>query len=170
MNGPADAVVREGRERDLEQLTVIYNHYVVNTPVSFDLEPYTVDRHREWFGHYNHTGAHRLLVAVDGSAVLGYTTSSPFHTRPAYASTVESSVYCESTAVGRGIGTLLYDHLFAALAGEHLHRVMAGIALPNDASCRLHQRFGFTEVGVEHEVGYKFDQYWDVLLLERPID
>ena len=93
--------------------------------------------------------------------MLGYATSSPFHPKAAYATTVETSVYCDAAAVGRGIGSLLYEHLFDALEGEDVHRAIAGIALPNDGSRRVHRRFGFTEIGVEHEVGRKFGQFWD---------
>jgi phosphinothricin acetyltransferase len=162
-------VVRDGQDVDLEQLTAIYNHYVVTTHVTFDLEPFTVEGRRDWFRHYGPEGPHRLLVATDGIRVLGYATSSPFRTKAAYDTTVETSVYCEPTAVGRGIGSLLYERLFASLAAEDLHRAIAGIALPNEASVRLHRRFGFREIGVEHEVGRKFEKYWDVLLLEREL-
>jgi phosphinothricin acetyltransferase len=166
----ASLIVRYGEESDLEQLTAIYNHYVTTTHITFDLQPFTAERRRhDWFCHHSPVGPHRLLVAADGPRVLGYATSSPFRVKPAYATSVETSVYCEPAAVGGGIGGLLYDHLFTVLAGEDLHRAIAGIALPNEASLRLHRRFGFTEIGVEHEVGRKFDRFWDVLLLEKNI-
>jgi phosphinothricin acetyltransferase len=173
MSGVADIRspdVRNGEEGDIEQLTAIYNHYVATTHVTFDLEPFTAQQRRDnWFHHYGQEGPHRLLVAVEGGNVLGYATSSPFRAKPAYVTTVETSVYCEPGAVGRGIGGVLYDHLFAAIADEDLHRAIAGIALPNDGSIRLHRRFGFTDIGVEHEVGRKFDRYWDVLMLEKAL-
>ncbi|MFF1694643.1 GNAT family N-acetyltransferase [Streptomyces sp. NPDC058257] len=101
--------------------------------------------------------------------ILGYATSSPFRTKPAYATSVEVSVYCAPDAAGRGIGTLLYKTLFEALEGEDLHRAYAGIAQPNDASGRLHERFGFRHVGTYREVGRKFGRYWDVAWYERPL-
>ena len=94
--------------------------------------------------------------------VLGYTSSSPFHPRHAYDTTVETTILCAPEAVGRRIGRVLYDALFAALRGEDVHLVLALITLPNDASCALHERFGFTRATVLREVGRKFGQYWDV--------
>jgi phosphinothricin acetyltransferase len=149
-------------------LTDIYNHYVVNSHVTFDLEPYTVEARRQWFGHYG-SGRHRLLVAVDGAGVLGYATSGPFRDKAAYATSVETTVYCHPEAVGRGVGAALYDALFPVLSSEDVHRAYAGVALPNDPSLSLHRRFGFTEVGTFREVGRKFGRWWDVTWLERPV-
>lgn len=79
------------------------------------------------------------------------------------------SVYCAPEAAGRGIGTLLYTSLFEALDGEDLHRAYAGIALPNEASARLHTRFGFRHVGTYEQVGRKFGKYWDVAWYEKKL-
>jgi phosphinothricin acetyltransferase len=78
-------------------------------------------------------------------------------------------VYCAPEAVGRGAGSALYEALFSELSTEDAHRAFAGVALPNDASLTLHQRFGFTEIGTFREVGRKFDKWWDVTWLERPL-
>ncbi|MFM9755288.1 N-acetyltransferase family protein, partial [Streptomyces turgidiscabies] len=84
--------------------------------------------------------------------ILGYATSSPFRAKQAYATSVEVTVYLRPDAGGRGVGTLLYEALFEALSGEDLHRAYAGIAQPNEASVRLHERFGFRHVGTYREV------------------
>jgi phosphinothricin acetyltransferase len=162
--------VRAAVESDLARLTEIYNHYVVNTHVTFDVEPFSVDDRCSWFHHYATHGRHRLLVAVaDDSVVAGYATSSPYRPKPAYLTSVETSVYLAPESVGRGLGTLLYARLFEELAGEDVHRALAGIALPNDASIALHQRFGFRRVARFTEQGRKFDRYWDVDWFERPV-
>jgi phosphinothricin acetyltransferase len=142
---------------------------VGNSHVTFDVEPFTVEGRREWFSHYTSDGPHRLLVAVDGRAVLGYASSGPFRGRPAYRTSVETSVYCRPEATGRGIGTQLYERLFEAIAGLGLHRAYAGITVPNEPSLALHRRFGFREIGTFGEVGHKFDRYWDVLWLEKSL-
>ena len=163
-------VVRDAVEADVPELTAIYNHYIATSPATFDIEPFSVEqRERDWFPQYSATGRYRLLVATDGSRVLGYATSSPFQSRAAYETTVATAIYCAPDNLGRGAGSLLYGALFRAIAGENLHRAMAGITLPNEASVRLHHKFGFTDIGIEHEVGRKFDRYWDVLILERPL-
>jgi phosphinothricin acetyltransferase len=151
------------------RLTEIYNHYVLHTAASFEVEPWTVEARREWFGHYATTGPYRLLVAERDGVVLGFATSSILRDRAAYSRSVETSVYCHPSATGRGLGTALYTALFAVLAGEDLHRAFAGVALPNDASESLHRRLGFREVGTWTHVGRKFGQWWDVRWYERPL-
>ena len=171
MGGGNSISVRDPVERDLEALTAIYNHYVRTTAITFDTEEWSVARRKtEWFDHYGATGPHRLLVAADEhDDPLGYATSGSFRPKGAYSTTVAVSIYCAPDAIGHGIGTTLYAALFDAIKDDDLHRAMAGITLPNDASVALHRRFGFTDIGVEHEVGRKFGRYWDVLLMERPL-
>ena len=169
MSPPAVAI-RPGRADDLAALTAIYNHYVEHTHVTFDLEPFTVELRREWFDHYADGGRHRLLVAVEGDEVLGYATSGRFRDKPAYAPSVETTVYCHPDMLGRGVGSALYAGLFDVLRHADVHRAYAGVALPNDASLALHERFGFRAIGTFHEVGRKFGKWWDVTWLERPVD
>ena len=160
--------MRDGRAEDIEQLTAIYNHYVVTTAITFDVEPFTVEtRRRDWFSTFRTDGPHRLLVAAHGRTVLGYACSAPFRPKAAYARSITTSVYCDPAFVGRGLGSMLYAALLGAIEREEVHRVLTGVTLPNDASVRLHERFGFEPIGIEHEVGWKFDRYWDVLRLER---
>jgi phosphinothricin acetyltransferase len=161
--------VRAAVAGDLPALTDIYNHYVVNTTITFDLHPFTPETRRVWFDEHSDAGRHRLLVAADGGALVGYATSSRWRPKPAYETTVETSVYCRADAVGRGIGTALYAALFEALLAEDIHRIVAGVGLPNPGSIALHERFGFRPVGVFRGVGRKFDRYWDVAWFERPL-
>lgn len=164
-----DVQVRAGGEEDLTALTDIYNHYIRETPITFDVSPLTPDERRPWLLSHPEDGPHRLLVAqpADGGRVLGYATSSPFRPKAAYATSVETSIYLAPGTGGRGIGTLLYAALFEALAGEDLHRAYAGVTLPNEASIRIHKRFGFEQIGVYEEVGRKFGAYHDVAWLEK---
>jgi phosphinothricin acetyltransferase len=163
-------IVRPAVVEDVATLTRIYNHYVTETVVSFEVEPWTVDRRlTEWFSHYAPSGPHRLLVVEEDGQVLGYATSSPFRSRAAYATSVETSVYLAPDAGGRGLGTKLYRGLFTALEGLDLHRAYGGVALPNDASVALHRKLGFEPLGVYTEVGRKFGKYWDVAWFERPL-
>lgn len=155
---------------DLPALTDIYNHYILHTPITFDVKPYTVEQRRPWFDEHASSGRHRLLVAIDDAgSIAGYATTSRWRPKAAYETTVESSVYCRHDVRGRGIGRLLYQSLFAAIAAEDVHMIVAGATLPNDASVALHERMGFTRVGVFTEVGCKFDRFWDVAWFQRPM-
>jgi phosphinothricin acetyltransferase len=165
--GLGSLIVRRGRLADLPRLHEIYNHYMSTSPVTFDLKPSSLEERRAWFARFASTGTHRLLVAEERGAVLGYAGSHQFRARKAYDTTVETTVYCAPEATGRGIGGALYKALFDALRGEDLRMAVAGITLPNDASVALHERFGFTRTGVFHEIGRKFDRYWDVAWYEK---
>lgn len=163
-------LVRPAVLDDLPALTAIYNHYIVNSTITFDLRPFEPEERRGWFDDHASSGRHRLLVAAAaGGAVLGYTTTSRWRPKAAYDTTVESSVYCHPDAIRRGIGTKLYAALFDAIAEEDVHRVVAGVGQPNPASVALHERFGFRQVGVFSSVGRKFGKYWDVAWFERPL-
>ena len=161
--------VRHASEQDLAQLNDIYNRYVIETHFTFDIEPMTLDSRRAWFEHYDTTGRHRVVVGLSDSSVVGYACSSRWRPKPAYETSVETSIYVAPDAVGRGIGTRLYEELFKQLQGEDVHRAYAGIALPNQASIALHERFGFKRVAHFTEQGRKFDRYWDVGFYEKPL-
>ena len=165
---PAFAI-RPARADDLPRLTEIYNYYIINTPITFDIDPITVEDRRPWFAQFAETGPHRLLVAEDASGVIGYAGSHQFRVKKAYDTSVETTIYCAPEATGRGIGSALYTALFDALRNEDLHMAVAGITLPNAASVALHERFGFVQAGLMHAIGRKFDQYWDVGWYERPM-
>ena len=163
-------IIRPAILADLPALTDIYNHYVTSTAITFDLRPFTPAERRGWFEDHAPSGRHRLLVAVDArGACLGYASTSRWRPKAAYETTVEASVYCAADAVGKGCGSALYRALFEAIADEDVHAIVAGVSLPNPASLRLHERFGFRPVGVFHHVGRKFGKYWDVAWFERPL-
>jgi len=161
-------VIRPATAGDLEAINDIYNHYVVESHVTFDDEPMPMEVRREWFTHYAETGRHRILVAVgDGGGVIGYASSSRFRPKPGYLTSVETSVYLQPDAVGLGTGTRLYETLFRALEEEDVHRAYAGIALPNPESIGLHEKFGFKRAAHFTEQGRKFGRYWDVDWFEK---
>lgn len=163
--------VRAGAEPDLPRLTEIYNGYVRDTPITFDIEEWSVDRRREnWFAHYTERGRHQLLVAEMNGQVCGYATSSTFRPKEAYDTTVEATIYLDPEVKGRGIGRALYTRLFERLRTEDVRRALAGVTLPNPASIAIHERFGFTQVAHFTECGRKFDRYWDVIWLEKKME
>lgn len=167
----ADITIRPATRADLPRLTEIYNHYVINTPITFDLKPCTVEERAHWFAEHNDGARYRMFVAQDDrekGRVIGFAGSGRFRDRAAYDTTVETTIYCAPEATGRGVGTMMYRVLLDVLKDQDINRITAGITMPNDASIRLHERFGFTRVGVFTETGRKFDRYWDVCWMERP--
>ena len=156
--------IRRAERSDLPALLAIYNHYVCETPATFDIEPRTV-----WFNAFAATGRYQCFVAVKDGEPVGYASSNRYKDRAAYDPTVASSVYLAPSARGQGLGRRLYAALFDAMAQEDVHRIAAGITLPNEASVRLHRSFGFEPVGVYREIGRKFDRFWDVATYLKPL-
>lgn len=170
MNGMDSLIIRPATSRDLPQLTQIYAHYVDTSPVTFDLVAPTAEQRKPWFESFDSTSPYRLLVAAEGEHILGYANSSRLRVKPAYSQSVETTVYLAESAGGRGVGTKLYGELLEQLVAlPSLHRAFGGIVVPNDASVRLHEKLGFTHLGTFHEVGFKFDRYWDVAWFERSL-
>jgi phosphinothricin acetyltransferase len=162
-------LIRPLEDGDLPALTDIYNHYVRETPITFDIEPRSLDQRRQWAAGFASLGRYRCFIALKDGAPAGWASSHRYNERAAYDTTVLSSVYLAPPACGQGLGRQLYAALFEALAAEDIHRVFVGITLPNEASVRLHLGFGFEPVGIYREVGRKFGRFWDVATYLKPL-
>ena len=151
---------------DAESIAAIYNVEVVESTATFDLEPRSVAKQREWL--LRRSGAHVVLVAEDqvGDGVIGFASLSPYKDRPAYSTTVESSVYVHRDARGRGVAKALMTELLETARTHGFHAVIARIADSQSASLTLHEKVGFTQVGVEREVGRKFGRWLDVAIMQ----
>jgi len=162
--------IRRIQPGDLPALLDIYNHYVRETAITFDLEPRTLEQRRAWLDGFAATGRHQCFVAVKDGRPIGWASSGRFRERAAYDTTVETSVYLAPGETGQGLGQRLYQTLFDALASEDIHRAYGGVTQPNDASDRLHARMGFVRAGVLDAVGRKFGRFWDVAVWLRPFN
>lgn len=152
---------------DAASIAEIYRPVVEDTMISFEeIPPDAAEMAKRITST---TASYPWLVASNGDRVLGYAYAGRHRERAGYRYSVDVSVYVAQDARGRNIGTMLYTKLFDVLEHGGFHRAFAGIALPNDASVALHRRFGFREVGVYHEVGYKFGRWLDVLWCERGV-
>ncbi len=155
-------IIRTAQLEDLPRITEIYNYYILNTAYTFDLSTFEPHERERWFNKYAESGPHRLIVATDGGRIVGYASSGLFREKPAYHTSVEVTVYVCHKHGTRGIGSMLYQHLFSVLEREDVNRAYAGITQPNTASVKLHEKFGFKSVAIFSDVGRKFDRYWNV--------
>ena len=151
---------------DAEAIRSIYNYEVVHTTATFDLVPRSLTDQREWLAA--RSGAFSTIVAVDDVSgdVLGFASLSPYKERAAYRTSVEDSVYVRRDTHGRGIGKLLVNHVLDLAADSGFHAVLARIEASGMASRALHASCGFQMVGIEREVGRKFNRWLDVALME----
>ena len=155
-----NATIRLARESDADRMLAIYAPIVRETAISFELTPPTT---REFQDRITRTLKRMpwLVCEIDGQ-VSGYAYAIPFRTRPAYQWTAESVVYIGADRRRKGVGSALYTALLGGLRLQGFRSVMAGIAQPNPASVRFHERFGYRPVGVLPAVGYKLGTWRDV--------
>ena len=166
----SDVLIRHLEERDLPALLAIYNHYIVHTHITFDIEPRTLEDRRAWLSNFWRTGRHQCFVAVREGEAFGWAASTRLNERAAYETSVLVGVYLAPAETGKGIGRQLYSTLFTAIGDADIHRIHAGIAYPNPSSVALHLGMGFRLIGVQSQVGRKFGKFWDAGLYERTID
>jgi L-amino acid N-acyltransferase YncA len=150
---------------DSEDICSLYNYYVLNTHINFEEEEVSVKEMEERI--QNVTEKYPWLVYEESGKVIGYAYASAWKSRCSYRHSVETSVYLAKGNEGKGIGTKLYAELFKILDKTDTHAVIGGVALPNEASIALHERFGFEKIAHFKEVGFKFNQWIDVGYWEK---
>jgi len=161
-------MIRAATIQDAAGIAHIYNHYVLNSTVTFEEQPVEeaeiADRMRKV-----QIQSLPYLVAEEDGRVVGFAYAGPWVGRSAYRFSVETTVYADPDCKGQGLGTQLYESLIRILRDKKIHAVIAIIALPNEASIALHEKFGFQKVAHFREVGWKFERqidvgYWELLL------
>ena len=164
---PAGGVtVRLAELGDAEAICSIYNREVTRSTATFDLVPRSLLEQEQWL--VEHSGAHPAVVAEDDAHhVLGFGALGPYRSRPAYATTVEDSVYVRPEYQRQGIGRALLAELIRLATVHGFHAVIGRIVDGHAASIGLHRACGFELVGVEREVGRKFGRWLDVVVMER---
>jgi L-amino acid N-acyltransferase YncA len=157
----ATRIIRPATAADAERICTIYNHYIATTTISFEEEAVTPADMVRRIADVAAAGLPWLAMLEDDK-LIGYAYATKWRVRAAYRFAVESSVYLDPACAGKGAGTALYEALLSELRQRGLHLVIGGIAQPNEASVRLHERLGFIKVAHFGEVGLKFGKWIDV--------
>lgn len=160
----ADWNVRAARPEDCAVMCAIYNHYVVNDTCTYATEIETVEERKRWLEA--HGERHPVLVAESGGRVVGWASLSPYNLRGAYRDTVEDSVYLDPVWRGQGLGRRLLSELIERARALGHRTIVAAISAEQTGSIALHERQGFVRTGHLREVGYKADQWLDVIYLQ----
>ncbi|MGI8789192.1 MAG: arsinothricin resistance N-acetyltransferase ArsN1 family B [Pyrinomonadaceae bacterium] len=152
--------IRHVKLTDAAQIVEIYNYYILNTHHSFEIEPVSVEEMRRRILETSEN--YPYLVAEENDEITAYAYASCYKPRSAYKNSVEVSVYVKNDLKQTGIGAKLYERLFDELSKMNVHAIIAGISFPNEASIKLHEKFGMEKVAHFREVGFKLGRWIDV--------
>lgn len=153
-------MIRNVKISDAEAISRIYNYYVENTIVTFDIEPLTLQDFEEKIKAI--TAEFPWIVYENNGEIIGYAYGSKWRPKYAYRFSIESTLYLAKDHRGKGIGRILYQELINRLKAQNVHNIFGVISLPNAGSVALHEKFGFRKVAHFGEVGWKFDKWIDV--------
>jgi phosphinothricin acetyltransferase len=162
--GVGDVIIRHATEADAEAIRQIYNYEVEHETATFDLVPRSLQDQIAW--QNARQGAFCVYVAELNGEVVGFGALSPYKERAAYRTSVEDSVYIRRDLGRQGIGRVMLNHLLTAAADGGFHAVMARITTLSTGSISLHESVGFQMVGIEREIGRKFNKWLDVALMQ----
>jgi len=163
-------VVRPAGPGDLPAIREIYNYFVRQSTITFDLEEVSLKNRRKWFEQFQTSSRYRLLAAFFDGELAGFAYSSRYRAKAAYDTSVETTIYIAPHLARQGIGRVLYNDLFHLLSEHNVHRAYAVITKPNEASEKFHSDFGFRQVGVLGDVGFKFGRFHSTGYWEKHID
>ncbi|MEP4052749.1 MAG: N-acetyltransferase family protein [Litorimonas sp.] len=155
-------MIRDAGPGDAVEIAEIYNHYVINTVVTFEEDPIDANEIKSRIATAKTGALPYIIYESEGDGVIGYAYASKWKGRCAYRYSVEVSVYLAHGKTGHGTGSKLYAELFGRLSSLGYHVAIGGISLPNPASIALHEKFGMTKTAHFSEIGFKFGKWVDV--------
>ena len=161
--------IRPIRENDAPAYARIYNHYIRSTTVTFEETEISNQEALQRIQQTTLAGYPWLVFEESDKQLSGYAYAGLFKERASYRQTLELSIYLDANATGRGIGSKLMQAILDAVSKLDCHILIGGVALPNPASARLHEKFGFEKIAHFKEVGRKFDQWIDVAYWQKTI-
>jgi L-amino acid N-acyltransferase YncA len=157
--------IRDAVQADFDEITAIYNEVLTNSTAIYNDQPASVSNRIDWW-RVRIEQHNPVLVATDGEKICGFGSYGDFRSWPGYRYTVEGTVHIASGLRGKGVGSLLLNALIAEARHAGKHSMIAGVDSENAASLRFLERFGFERVGHLREVGFKFDRFLDLVLLQ----
>jgi len=162
--------LRTAEERDLPAVREIYNHYVMNTVVTFDEAPMTLRALRSKFAHLQKLGFPFIVAESPSGEILGYAYVYPWKEKAAFRFTVENSIYLGPAATGKGLGKALMTELIERCRAAGIKEIVAVIADRGaEGSIKLHEAFGFKEIGRMGRVGFKFGRWLGTVLMQKSL-
>jgi phosphinothricin acetyltransferase len=162
-------IMRPAEHTDLHGILAIYNEVIASSTAIYSYVPVTLEDRALWLSARQKQG-YPVLVAIEGSEVLGFATFGDWRSWPGYRYTVEHTVHIQAPRRGEGIGRMLMQALFPLALALGKHVMIGGIDAANEASIRFHERLGFEATGRIREVGHKFGRWLDLVFMQRLLD
>lgn len=159
--------IRKVTLNDAQECLDIYSYYVINTTITFEYDSPPLDEFKQRIQKI--TQKYPYLVAVMEDEIVGYAYATSYKDRAAYDWSVETTVYVKKDKNGLGIGKTLYTHLEENLRNNNIVNMLACITYPNPKSIDFHTKFGFDKVGHFPKVGYKFNDWRDIVWMQKAI-
>ena len=169
---PDDVAIREATDADLGAVLALNNALIPVDTTAWTERLETIDERRAWFAH-KRDGGWPVLIAEAGGDVVGFATYGEFRDNAkweGYRFTAELTIHVAGDRHGSGVGRRLMEALFERARADGLHTLVAAVDGTNDGSIRFHERLGFVETGRMSQVGFKFDRWLDLVLLQRVVD
>lgn len=167
---PFEYSLRDARAEDLPDVREIYNHYVANSTVTFDEDAMTLKEWKDKFAYLRKLGMPFIVAESSTGQILGYALVAPWKQKRAYRFTVENSIYLGAASTGKGLGPVLMQELIDRSKAAGLKEMIAVIADRGaEASIKMHENFGFTEIGRMGRVGYKFERWLGTVLMQKSL-
>ncbi len=167
---PFEYSIRDARLEDMPDIREIYNHYVANSTVTFDEVAQSLRETRSKFQHLKKLGMPYLVAESASQQILGYAYVYPWKEKAAYRFTVENSIYLRAASTGKGLGKVLMGELITRSKQAGLKEIIAVIADRGaEASIKMHQDFGFKEIGRMGKVGFKFERWLGTVLMQKSL-
>ncbi|WP_174776880.1 GNAT family N-acetyltransferase [Cryobacterium algoritolerans] len=167
---PFEYTMRDAQITDLPYIREIYNYYVANSTVTFDVDAMTLAAWRSKFYYLGKLGMPFIVAVSPAGQILGYALVSPWKEKRAYRFTVENSIYLGAASTSKGLGRVLLGELITRSKAAGLKEIIAVIADQGaDASIKLHRDYGFEEIGRMGKVGFKFDRWLGTVLMQKSL-
>jgi L-amino acid N-acyltransferase len=160
--------IRRARPNDLSRVVEIYNQGVEDGVATCDLSGFTPEERKEWF--YGHVDPYPLWVATRGEHVIGWTNLSRYDSKPCFHRTATFATYVDRSERGKGVGSILRQHLIEEARALGFHTIVNRVWSPNQRSIELAKKFGFQEVGRMRELVFKDGEYVDCVFFQLILD
>ncbi|KAF2506699.1 N-acetyltransferase [Flavobacterium zhairuonense] len=160
-----EVTLRPASENDLQKILEIVNHSILYTNANYSYDIQTLEVQTKWFEDKKAKNLPIVVADLDGE-VVGFGSYGQFREKIGFQYTVEHSVYVVDNVIGKGIGSKLLTELIRLAKEQGYHVMIGAIDADNAGSIAFHERFGFVVTGTIREVGYKFDQWLDLVFMQ----